>query len=201
MLSAAVARIPMADARVAPRIVSATVGDFTEKDVAYAAEFKATLIGFGARAPPAVSKAAERVGVVLKTESVIYRVLDFLLLHLADALPVEDVEGVVATAEVKAVFTLRGKGDETAAIIAGCTVIEGELKMGAAKYRVIRDGEVLHESSALASLQHLKDRVTSVAKGKDCGVGLAAWNDFKAGDRIVAIGITKKKQGISVKWS
>lgn len=201
VLSAAVARIPMADARVTPRIVSATVGDFTEKDVAYAAEFKATLIGFGARAPSAVSKAAERVGVVLKTETVIYRVLDFLLLHLADALPVEDVEGVVATAEVKTVFTLRGKGDETAAVIAGCAVIEGELKTGAAKYRVIREGEVLHESSALSSLQHLKDRVTSVAKGKECGVGLAAWTDYKAGDRIVAIGITKKKQVISVKWA
>jgi hypothetical protein len=37
-------------ARVLPRVVSAAVGDFTEKDVAYAKEFGASRVGFGARA-------------------------------------------------------------------------------------------------------------------------------------------------------
>ena len=198
-LQAAVARIPAADARVLPRVVSATVGDFTEKDVVYAAEFKASLMGFGATASPNVIKTAERAGVVLKVSPVIYHVLDFLLEHLAEALPAQDVEGVVAAAEVKTTFSLR-KGSEAACVIAGCSIIEGEFKMGADKYRVVRDGEILHEAKLLSSLQHLKERVTSVVKGKECGVGLGEWSDFKAGDRIIAVGITKRKQVIKVGW-
>ena len=198
-LQAAIARIPLADARVLPRVVQATVGDFTEKDVVYASEFKAALIGFGAAASPAVGKAAERARVVLKAAPVIYHVLDFLLEHLADALPAEDVEGIISAAEVKTVFSLR-KGSDVASVIAGCAIVEGEFKMGANKYRVMRDGEILHETKSITSLQHLKERVTSVVKGRECGIGLGEFTDFKAGDRIVAIGVTKRKQVIKVGW-
>lgn len=198
-LSAAFTRIASADARLAPRVVAAAVGDFSEKDVEYAAEFKAHLVGFGAKIPAAVAKVADRKDVKVRTSRVIYHVLDEVLELLADYLPSEMTETVVSVADVKSVFALRGKRDDVTNV-AGCAIIEGTFTKSATLYRVIRDGDVVHEAKAVSSLQQLKERVESVSKGKECGVGLADWGEFAAGDKIVAVSLTKKKANLKVKW-
>jgi translation initiation factor IF-2 len=198
-LAAAFERIASADARLAPRVVASSLGDFSEKDVEYAAEFKAHLVGFGAKIPAAVQKVADRKAVKVRASRVIYHVLDEVLDLLADYLPAETVETVAAVADVKTTFSLRGKRDDVSKV-AGCAIAEGTFTKSAALYRVLRDGAVVHEAKAVSSLQQFKDRVETVAKGKECGIGLDGFEDFAAGDKIVAVALAKKKPKLTLNW-
>jgi len=143
----------------------------------------------------------------VRASRVIYALLDDVLDLLADHLPVQLVDAVVAAAEVKAVFAVKGAagGGRGEGAVAGCAVTEGTFARDAAKFRVVRDGVVVHEARDCTSLQHFKDKVTSVAKGRECGIALGAnaagaFADFRPNDRIQALSVTKKKQKILVNW-
>ncbi len=50
-------------------------------------------------------------------------------------------------------------------MVAGCRIIEGEVKQGIS-FRVMRDGEEVYTVSSAESLRHFKQRVSIVAKGQ-----------------------------------
>jgi translation initiation factor IF-2 len=66
--------------------------------------------------------------------------------------------------------------------IAGAYVVEGEIHRDD-KVRVVRDGTVIYEGD-IASLRRFKDDVKSVARGYECGIGIAGYQDIKVGDTI-----------------
>ena len=196
----AIARIPSATDAVVPRVVSAAVGDVSEKDVAYAAETGAHLLAFGARVPAAVARAAERAKVQIRRGDVIYHVLDDICALLASHLPPVTEEDVLAVADTRSVFALNARRGATAAV-AGCVVLEGTLTTKAARYRLVRDGATVFECAALASLQHFKDRVESVKKGSECGLSLEGWaGEYAVGDRIHAIAVRTVPQKLVIAW-
>jgi translation initiation factor IF-2 len=86
-------------------------------------------------------------------------------------------ETVLGKADVLAVFKISKVGN-----IAGCRVREGELRRNG-KFRLIRNGEVVHTGEA-ASLKHEKDDVREVRAGFECGVQLKGFNDYQAGDTL-----------------
>jgi translation initiation factor IF-2 len=181
---------------VLQRVIASAVGDFSEKP---RPSYGSHLVGVvRVRVPPAVQKAADRRAVKVRASRVIYHVLDELLDLLADFLPTETVEAVAAVAEVKAVYAVRKKG---VAAVAGCAVIEGTFDKGASVYRVLRAGAVVHEARAVTSLQHLKERVESVTKGRECGIALDEYEGFVSGDRIEAVKLSKKKGKLEVSWA
>lgn len=181
----AIARIGEQVPAVLPRVVSSGVGEVTEKDVVYADEMKACILAFATKVSPPVQKAAERRKVTLKSSRVIYHLLDEVLEVLAGVLPPEDVEEVVAVAEVKAVFEMR-TDKKTPGKVAGCVIIEGAFVRTASVYRVVRDGKVVGEGP-LGSLQVLKEKVESVAKGKDCGIAVEGCTEYEVGDKVQAV--------------
>jgi translation initiation factor IF-2 len=194
----ALVRIGQQVPEVLPRVVASSVGDVSDKDVEYADEMKAHILAFNARVPSPVAKAAERRKVQLRSSRVIYHLLDEAMELMAAVLPLEAKEEVIAVAEVKVVFDMNtNKGGPNQ--IAGCAISEGTFGRTADVYRLVRDGKTLHEATSIKSLQVVKDKVESVAKGKECGLSLPDWADYVAGDRVLAVKRTMTKRKLVVR--
>jgi len=66
--------------------------------------------------------------------------------------------------------------------VLGCQVTDGKIVRNA-EVRVIRGKEVLYQTR-ISSLKHLKDSVTEVIKGYECGLGLEKAEPVQPGDFI-----------------
>jgi translation initiation factor IF-2 len=156
-------------------ILHAETGNITESDVMLAAASKAIVIGFNVQADSAARRLAEAEGVDIRIYDIIYRLQEDVEKALKGTLTPEFKETVVGKADVLAVFKISKIGN-----IAGCRVREGELRRNG-KYRLVRNGEVIHTGEA-ASLKHEKDDVREIRAGFECGVQLKGFNDYQAGD-------------------
>ena len=88
-------------------------------------------------------------------------------------------EVTVGRSEVREIFRVTKVG-----VIAGCMVVMGEMQRHA-KCRLIRDNAVVYEGR-IGSLRRIKDDVSKVAQGFECGIGLENFQDVKQGDVIEA---------------
>ena len=86
-------------------------------------------------------------------------------------------EQVTCNVEIRETFKISKIGT-----IAGCMVLDGKITRGS-KVRVIRDGIVVYDGE-LSSLKRFKDDVKEVAKGFECGLSIANFNDIKVGDVV-----------------
>jgi translation initiation factor IF-2 len=120
---------------------------------------------------------AEAEGVSIRLYDIIYRMLEDIEKALRGMLEPELKEVVTGHADVRAVFKISKVG-----IIAGCYVTEGEIRRNA-RARVLRGGQVLHESE-VSSLKHLQEDTREVRQGFECGIGIKGFADFVVGDRI-----------------
>ena len=57
--------------------------------------------------------------------------------------------------------------------------------------RVVRDGVVVKDKAAVASLRRFKDDVREVKAGLECGIAIENFNDVKPGDVIEAYEVIK----------
>jgi translation initiation factor IF-2 len=157
------------------------VGDVTESDVGLAAATKPTVIvGFQVGADTQARRLAADEHVEIRRYQVIYDLLDDVRKTMIGMLELIVEEAVVGRAEVRALFH-----SSRAGTIAGCYVTEGRMVRGAGM-RVRRRGEVVHEGR-LTSLRHLKEDVTEIAQGFECGIAAEGWNDFQVGDVIECV--------------
>jgi len=159
------------------QIVHSAVGGINENDVGLAEVTGSVVIGFNVRPEPKARKAAETAGIQIRTYGIIYELLDEIEQMLVGQLAPEEMEQVLGTAEVRAVFRVPRAGT-----VAGCYVIEGVVQRGA-KARLLRDGVVIHDG-VISSLKRFKDDVREVASGFECGIGFENFNDIKEGDSI-----------------
>jgi translation initiation factor IF-2 len=51
--------------------------------------------------------------------------------------------------------------------------------------RIIRGEEVVHQGK-ISSLKHIKENVTEMKKGYECGIGIESFKDIQEGDIIEA---------------
>ncbi len=159
------------------QVIHGAVGGINENDVSLAEVTSSVIVGFNVRPEPKARKAAEEAGVEIRTYGIIYELLDEIELLLVGQLAPDEMEQVLGTAEVRAVFKVPRAGT-----VAGCYVIEGVVQRGA-KARLLRDGVVIHDGT-ISSLKRFKDDVREVASGFECGIGFENYNDIKEGDSI-----------------
>ncbi len=159
------------------KVVASAVGGINETDVNLAATSDAFMIGFNVRADAAARRAAEDRGLDIRYYSIIYEVIDDVKKALSGLLSPEVREEIVGLAEVRDVFRSSKLG-----AIAGCMVVEGVVKRNN-PIRVLRENVVIYEG-VLESLRRLKDDVTEVKSGTECGIGVKNYNDVKPGDQI-----------------
>ncbi len=160
---------------IAVNILRAETGNVGENDIMLAAASKAVVLGFNVEADTAARRLAESEGVSLRLYDIIYRLTEDVEKALKGMLEPEEKTKVIGTATVRAIFRIPRIGN-----IAGCYVMEGELRRSA-HIRVIRDDEMLYEGE-IASLKHHQDDVREVRQGFECGLGVKGFDDFEEGD-------------------
>jgi translation initiation factor IF-2 len=158
-------------------VIHCGVGAITESDVMLASASQATVVGFHVRPEPAARRAAEAEEVDIRTYQIVYEVLEDMTGAMKGLLPPQVTERLVASAEVRKIFTIPRVGT-----IAGSYVSEGTFAR-ANRARVVRDGVIIY-SGRLSSLRRFKDDVREVAPGLECGIAIENFNDIKVGDTL-----------------
>ncbi len=157
--------------------VQGAVGGISENDVSLAEVTESVIVGFNVRPDAKARKAAEDKGIEIRTYRVIYEMLDEIEQMLVGRLAPDEVEAVIGSAEVRALFRTPRAGT-----IAGSYITEGEITRGS-RARVLRGGVVVHDGR-IGSLRRFKEDVRQVSSGYECGIGFETFNDIKEGDVI-----------------
>jgi translation initiation factor IF-2 len=168
------------------KIIHSGVGTINESDVGLANVSDAIIIGFNVRPTPQIRKLAKDDNVDMRFYDIIYDVINDIKAALDGMMPSTFHEIIVGRAEVRDTFVVPKIGT-----IAGCHISEGKVVRGK-KVRLLREG-VIKCDTQLSSLRRFKDDVKEVEQGYECGIGLAKYNDIKAGDIIECYEVEERK--------
>lgn len=160
------------------KVISSGTGDIQESDIKLAASTSGSIvIGFNVKNVPSAAKLAEVEGVLVRTYTIIYELIEELEEVVEGMLKVGQLEEVFGTAQIIASFDY-GKDQR----IAGCRVLDGNISKGA-KLRLVRGDEILQEVK-IRSLKKVKDEVNRVEKSDECGILFTENVPFEIGDLI-----------------
>jgi translation initiation factor IF-2 len=159
------------------RVLMASVGQITESDVQLAKASNAVIVAFNVRATSQARELAQRDGVDIRYYSIIYQVADDIEQLVRGKVAPKYRENFLGYAEVRKVFDITKTGK-----VAGCMVTEGLVKRGCG-VRLLRDNVVIHQGE-LSQLKRFKDDVKEVARGYECGLSFAGYNDLREGDMV-----------------
>jgi translation initiation factor IF-2 len=159
------------------RTLHSAVGQITESDVQLAKASDAIIIAFNVRANAQARELAHRDGVDIRYYSIIYEVADDIEKLVKGRLAPVHREKFLGYAEIRQVFNITKTGK-----VAGCYVTEGLVKRGAG-VRLLRDNVVIHQGE-LSQLKRFKDDVKEVARGYECGLSFAGFQDLAVGDVV-----------------
>ncbi|MBB5374198.1 translation initiation factor IF-2 [Acidocella aromatica] len=170
-----VTRVGNEEVRV--RVVYSGVGQITESDVQLAKASDAIIVAFNVRANSQARELAQREGVDIRYYSIIYEVADDIEKLVKGKLAPIVREKFLGYAEIRQVFNITKTGK-----VAGCYVTEGVVKRGCG-VRLLRDNVVIHQGE-LSQLKRFKDDVKEVARGYECGLSFAGFQDLREGDVV-----------------
>ncbi|HPI40841.1 MAG TPA: translation initiation factor IF-2 [Pseudobdellovibrionaceae bacterium] len=162
---------------VKTKVVHAAVGGITETDILLSHTSKAIVIGFNVRPDSGAQAQSKRLGVEIRTYSIVYELVDDLKKAMTGLLVPDIVEKVLGSVEVRNIFSVPKIGT-----IAGCFVKDGKVQRSNL-VRLTRDGRIIYEGK-ISSLKRFKDDAKEVAQGYECGIGIENFNDVKVGDII-----------------
>jgi translation initiation factor IF-2 len=167
----------LAHEEVNVRVLLAGVGQITESDVQLAKASSAVVIAFNVRATSQARELAQRESVDIRYFSIIYEVADDIEKLVKGKVAPKAREKFLGYAEVRKVFNITKTGK-----VAGCMVTDGLVKRGAG-VRVLRENVVIHNGE-LSQLKRFKDDVREVARGYECGLSFAHFQDLQEGDVV-----------------
>ncbi len=165
----------MSEGDIAVNVLHAGTGNIGENDIMLAAASRAIVIGFNVDADVAARRLANAKNVSVRQYDIIYRLTEDIEKALKGMLEPEEIETILGQAEVRDIFRISKVGK-----IAGCRVIEGELRRNA-RIRVLRANEEIFDGELL-SLKHHQDDVQEVKSGFECGVAIKDFSKFEEGD-------------------
>lgn len=169
----------LASSEVKLKLVHSAVGGINESDVLLASTANGIVVGFNVRPDGGAQAEAKRLGVEIKTYTIVYELMDDMKKALSGLLTPETKETQLGRAEVRNIFNAPKVGT-----IAGCSVVDGKI-VRSAQVRLVRDGKVVY-TGRLGSLKRFKDDAKEVAQGYECGMSIENYNDLKVGDVIEA---------------
>ncbi|MDI6757409.1 MAG: translation initiation factor IF-2 [Endomicrobiia bacterium] len=169
------------------QMVHSGVGPVSESDVNLARTTGAAIICFNVKADAANQTLADRNGVDIRTYRIVYELFDDIKKALEGLLSPKIEETTAGRAQVRKKFEITKVG-----AVAGCYVSEGKVLRGA-KARILRDGVIVYDGK-IASLRRVKDDVSSVEKGFECGITLENFKDIKENDIIEMYTVEKVKR-------
>jgi translation initiation factor IF-2 len=167
----------MSTEKVRVRVLHSGVGAITESDVLLASASNAIIIGFNVRPDRNSAEVAARENVEIRLHSIIYELRTEIEKAMYGLLDPVFKENYAGRAEILQVFKITKVGQ-----IAGCRVTDGTIKRNA-QARLMREGAEIWKGK-ISSLKRVKDDVSEVREGVECGIDLAGWKDMRAGDVI-----------------
>jgi len=160
------------------KIIRRGVGAINDDDVYLASMSNAIIIAFHLMPSHSIRELAEQEGVEIKTYRVIYDAINEVKGAIEGLLKPVSKEEVTGEAEIRQVFKIPKIG-----LIAGCMVKSGEVDRDS-QVRVYRDGVELGITK-VQSLKRVKDDVSSVKTGLECGIGLRGYENIQEGDSLI----------------
>ncbi len=169
--------IKLSTEEIQVNVIHKGVGQISESDIMLAAASEAIVIGFQVRPSVQARQLAEREEIDIRLYSVIYDTIEEIKSAMEGMLSPEIKDKITSTVEILETFKISKVGT-----IAGCMVRDGKITRNS-KVRLIRDGIVIY-TGELESLKRFKDDAKEVAKGYECGLNIAGYNDIKVGDLV-----------------
>jgi len=156
-------------------ILQNVIGNITESDVLLASTSGAMIVGFNVKASQTVLALAKREQVEIKLYNVIYHLIEDIEKAIKGEIEPEYIENYIGTAEVLQTFKVSKIG-----IIAGCIIKEGKVTRKS-KIKVLRKKDLVFEGD-IENLKRVKDDVSEVNAGTECGIRIRNFNAVEPGD-------------------
>ncbi|KAK9480561.1 hypothetical protein V1514DRAFT_318121 [Lipomyces japonicus] len=176
--------------KVGSRVIYADVGTLAESDIDRAEVAQAEILCFNIKPDKDVLGIAEKRGIKVSIDNVIYRLIEKVTDAVVGLLPPLIETRVLGTAEIRDLFVINLK--KSTAKIAGCRVTNGSIKLNE-PVKVLRDSKVIFEGK-IESLKHGKNDVMEIGKGKECGLTFVGWDGFQNNDVIQSLEEVQQKQ-------
>lgn len=159
------------------KIIASDTGAISESDVLLALTTSSLILGFNVKASASVLKLAESEGVVIKTYSIIYELLEYIEKKILKLMEPTIDEEELGHATVIKVFEISGDH------IAGSSIDSGRLEVGDTVH--LKRGDVA-KNARIKSLRIGKAEVKQVEAGKECGILLSPNLDVQLKDAIIS---------------
>lgn len=158
-------------------IVRYSSGSITNSDILLAKASNAIIFAFNLKVDASIRNQAAQEKIIIKTSSIIYEIIEEVENIIKSYGEPEYEEIKVGEAVIQKIFFYSKVGN-----IAGCLTTSGVIKINT-KMKLIRNNKVIHEG-ILETLQHGKDTIKKIEKGKEFGTHIKDFNDIKEGDII-----------------
>ena len=201
-LTKCIQKIPQSKVRI--EIVKCSFGALIPNDIELARALNASIFTFNLPTPlpPQITKKLQSMEVKCFHHRIIYDFVDGLKEQMLSALPTLRIPTVQARCQVKQVFAVEVKNKKVH--VAGCKVLDAGAAFQKISHaerenryvRVVRKGEIVADKTFVTSLRHLKDEVSSVAKGTECGVILDGFGDYLPDDVIEVVKLVPQPQSL-----
>lgn len=152
-------------------------GSITNSDILLAKASNAIIFAFNLKVDASIRNQAAQEKIIIKTSSIIYEIIEEVENIIKSYGEPEYEEIKVGEAVIQKIFFYSKVGN-----IAGCLTTSGVIKINT-KMKLIRNNKVIHEG-ILETLQHGKDTIKKIEKGKEFGTHIKDFNDIKEGDII-----------------
>jgi len=166
-------------------IIHKGIGNITEGDILLASTANAIIFGFNVKAPNKVLGLAKNELIEIKLYNVIYHLIEDVDKAIKGEIEPEFIENYIGKLEVLQKFKISKIGT-----IAGCIVKEGKITKKS-KLKVMRGNDLVFEGE-LETLRRVKDEVSSVNAGTECGVKIKNFNAIEIGDILETYELVQK---------
>lgn len=161
-------------------ILDGGVGEVSQSDVMLASSFNTPIICFGVKTNPSVLDLARDEGVILKSFSLIYELLDFLREMTVAPSVLESNQQVIGKGEIVAQFEFGRAGK-----IAGIKVLEG--RIGKNDRIIVKRNQEIVAQTHVSSIKQKDKNIARIEKGQECGIIFRGKVDFKIGDVVESV--------------
>jgi len=156
-------------------VMHSGLGNINEGDILLASTAGAVILGFNVKAPQKILAMAKMEKVEIRLYNVIYHLVEDIEKAVKGKIGPQYQETRIGEVEILQKFKISKVG-----IVAGCLVRDGRVTRKS-KVKVMRNGDLVFEGE-IESLKRLKDEVSEVRAGTECGIRIRNFNNIESGD-------------------
>lgn len=162
------------------KIIHTDVGAVSENDIKRAGgDTRTVIVGFNVKTENGVRETAERAGVTIISDTIIYKLTEQLETLRVERKPKRMVDEELGTAKILKIFSTMGHKQ----------VVGGRVETGSIGVRntikILRRGEAIGTGSII-ELQQAKQKASKVDEGTEFGTKIDSTVEIASGDQIVA---------------